>query len=202
MRFLLSLVFWGICASASAAESVEALLAQAAQGLGKTTTLEAQFLQRTTFAFMDIALESSGKLCFSLQNRRQPMIFWEYRAPDVSGFRYAGGEAELWLGTSAHQASSAEKQMLTGMTEQILQWVSFDTAQLKSRYQILPGSSDHSLKFVPAQESQLFASIELTFSDDYERIAELCFTGKNDDVTRIIFNVQSINTALSDDCKQ
>lgn len=201
MRFLLSLVFWGFVTSASAAESVEDLLARAAQGLAKTTTLEAQFFQRTTFAFMDIPLESSGKFCFSLQDRRQPMIFWEYRAPEVSGFRYTEGEAQLWLGTPAHQASSAEKRMLIGMTEQILQWISFDANQLKSRYHILPGSSDHSLKFVPLQESQLFTSVELTFSADYERIAEIGFTGKNDDATRITFNVQSINATLSDDCK-
>lgn len=204
MRFWLGLVFLGFCASASAAESVDALLERAARGLAKTTTLEAGFSQRATFAFMDIPLESSGKLCFSLQDRRRPMIFWEYREPEISGFRYADGEAELWVGAparqAAHQPAGAEKQMLAGISEQILQWVSFDPGQLKERYQILPGGSDHSLNFVPLRESPLFASVELTFSDDYERIAEICFSGKNGDATRLVFHAQSVNTTLSDDC--
>lgn len=202
MRILLLLIFLVFCTSVSGAENVDTLLVQATHGLAKTTTLEAQFFQRTTFAFMDIPLESSGKLCFSLQDRRDPMIFWEYRKPEVSGFRYTKGEADLWFSSSTRQASPSEKQLLNGMTEQMLQWILFDVDQLKSRYHILPGRSGHSLKFVPLQESQLFSFIELTFSVNYERITELCFAGKNDDVTCIIFNVQNINTSLSSDCER
>ncbi|WP_418765223.1 LolA family protein [Mailhella sp.] len=199
MRVLACFVLTLVCASASAAENVDALLEKASAGLSRTFALEARFHQRADFAFMDVPLESSGKLCFSL-TERQKIIFWEYREPERSGFRWVDGDVELWTGQDSRPASDAEKRFLNGMTDQILQWISFDPRRLKKRYHVSPGRMPLSLRFVPKEESALFSSIELTFSSDFSRIEELRFTGRQEDVTTIVFDAQRVNGELSEDC--
>ncbi|WP_298067763.1 outer membrane lipoprotein carrier protein LolA [uncultured Mailhella sp.] len=201
MRLLACLVLSFVCASAFAAENTDLLLEKASSGLARTFALEATFQQRAEFAFMDVPLESSGKLCFSL-TEGQKFIFWEYRSPERSGFRWRDGTVELWTGQTSRPASASERQFLNGMTEQLLQWTAFDPQQLKKRYHIEPGATPLSLRFIPREKSELFAAIELTFSPDLARIAELKFSGQEQEVTTLRFNVQSQNSALSEDCRR
>lgn len=199
MRLLACFILILVCTPAYAAEDVDTLLEKASLGLSRTFALETLFHQRATFSFIDVPLDSSGKLCFSLTDQ-QKIIFWEYRKPERSGFRWVDGKVEFWTGQTPRLASDSEKHFLNGMRDQLLQWISFNPQQLKERYHVTAGHTPLSLHFIPKSKSLLFSSIDLTFSPDFSRIVELRFSGQEGDITTVVFNVQSVNRELSEDC--
>ncbi|MDO5536952.1 MAG: outer membrane lipoprotein carrier protein LolA [Desulfovibrionaceae bacterium] len=189
-------------ASAGSGEAALGLAEKAREGLARTRSAEARFRQTSTFDFLDVPLTSSGRFCFSLENRKEPYVFWEYREPQRSGFALENDRAALWSGQDARAPSAAEKRMLDGMTAQILQWIAFDTESLRRQYEIRTGSSDLALLFVPRGESRLFSSIELVFVPDFSAIAELRFSGTDGGRTVIAFDIERRNERLSGDCRR
>lgn len=200
VRILLIAIF--VCAGPARAEDVDEIMQKAEEGLQKSALLEATFRQKTSLPFMDVPLESEGKFCFSIRDRQNPMIFWEYRKPDISGFLYENGKARLWNAQGEHALDGREMRFLSGMTDQILQWISFDPQKLKKIYEVSAGSSPDSLRFVPRGKSALFKAIELGFSASFDRLRQLRFIGPNDENTVITFNVQTMNRRLSEDCRK
>lgn len=202
MKAIILLLTLFLPALTLAADATQQLIVDAERGLAKTTTLEANFSQKTTVPFMDVPLESSGKFCFSIKDRTNPLIFWEYRKPAISGFLLENGNALLWGAEGEHKMTAHEKRFLHAITEQIMQWISFDPAQLKKKYTISQGESSYSLRCVPKEKSHLFKAIELVFSDTFDRLKQLKFIGQEGEITTITFDVQSMNQPLSDDCRK
>lgn len=186
----------------SLAANIEQLIVDAERGLAKTTTLEANFTQKTIVPFMDVPLESSGKFCFSIKDRTNPLIFWEYRKPAISGFLLENGNALLWGAEGEHKITSHEKRFLHAVTGQIMQWINFDPEELEKTYTISKGPSSYSLRCVPKEKSHLFKAIELVFSDTFDRLKQLKFIGQEDEETTISFDVQTMNQPLSDACRK
>lgn len=151
---------------------------------------------------MDIPLNSDGKFCFDISDKKKPTIFWEYRNPDESGFLYQSGNVKFWNNSGEHEASSKQMRILDGMTKQILQWINFNPEELKKIYNVSVGKNPNSLYFVPKEKSRMFKAIELTFTPDYNRLSQLKFIGQNDEETAITFNVQHMNQPLSAECKK
>lgn len=202
MRLTILLFILTLSLPVYAASDVDDLMDKAEKGLAKTPILEATFAQKTSMPFMDVDLNSSGKFCFSIEDRKNPSIYWEYREPDVSGFIYENGHARLWTAKSGHTLSSQEMKLLGGMTDQILQWISFDPENLKKIYDVSHGDAQNSLLFIPREESHLFKGIQLTFSDNFDRLTQLRFLGQNGEKTDITFHIDSMNQPLSKDCRK
>lgn len=204
MRMLIALFAILFCPAFADANSLELdrFIGEAEQNLSKNSLLEATFKQTVTMPFIDVPLHSSGKFCFNISDRKKPAIFWEYQKPDISGFLYKDGKADFWTEDKTHALSESEMGYLKSMTDQILQWISFDPARLKQIYTIKAGSAPRSLLFEPKEKSRLFDAIGLTLSPDLRRLDELSFYGKKGEVTTIKFDVQTENKPLSQECRR
>lgn len=202
MRLLFSICLVFLFSSAILASDIDALITEAGQKLPQTRLLEAQFSQKTTMPFIDVPLQSEGKFCFDIRNKHEPMIFWEYQKPDISGFVYRNGKADFWTADKNKALNESEMGYLKSMTDQILQWVNFDPAKLEKTYAVSGGSKPRSIRFEPREKSRLFAAIELVLSPDKDKLDELSFHGRNGEVTTISFNVQSANKPLSGECQR
>lgn len=185
-----------------AADDVEQLIAKAEHGLAKVHILEARFSQKTTAPFMDVPLESSGTFCFSIKERTNPLIFWEYQKPAVSGFFLENGNVLLWGTDGEHEMTAHEKHFLHSVIGQIMQWISFDPKRLGKTYEISRGAAPNSLRCIPKEKTHLFKAIELVLSETYDRLTQLKFLGQQDEETTLFFDVQSINQPLSDACRR
>lgn len=199
MRYLLAALFTLVGAVANA--DTGQLMNEVEQNLSKTSLLEAKFHQKTTLPFMEMALESDGKFCFDIRDRQKPMIFWEYQKPDISGFLYQNGQASFWTAEGGRTLSDSEMGFLKGMTDQILQWISFDPSRLEKIYTVTQ-TGPRSLRFEPREKSRLFAAIELALSEDLMKLDSLAFHGKNGEITTILFDVEDLNKPLSEACRK
>lgn len=150
---------------------------------------------------MDVALESEGKFCFDISQNKNPMIFWEYRQPDISGFFLENGKAAFWTAKSGKTLSDSEMKSLKGMTDQIIQWINFNPEQLLGIYNVTQ-LGPRSLKFEPKEKSRLFKAIEFTLSEDMLTLDQLAFHGQNDEITTLKFNVEKLNQPLPPACRR
>lgn len=202
MRFLLLAIFilWGTNSAALSLETRQ-LMENAEKGLSQSKLLEARFHQKTTMPFMDVALESEGKFCFDINEPKNPVIFWEYQQPDISGFYLEKGKAAFWTAKSGKTLSDSEMKSLKGMTDQIIQWINFNPEQLLAIYDVTQ-LGPRSLKFEPKEESRLFKAIEFILSEDMLTLDQLAFHGQNGEITTLKFNVEKLNQPLPPACRR
>lgn len=191
-----------LLAAPALAAPLDDFVRDAEKGLAKTSLLEARFNQTVSVPFMDAALKSSGKFCFDIRDKKAPEIFWEYLTPDVSGFLYKDGKASFWTKDDKKTLSESEMGYLKSMTDQILQWISFDPERLRAVYNISEGQEPLSLRFEPKEKSRLFSAIVMRLSEDMTRLTRLVFEGRNGEATAIDFDVEAANKPLSEECRR
>lgn len=188
---------------ALAQDSIGPLLDRAAQGMRGTHSLEAVFQQEKRIPFLDLPLMAEGKLCFHVEQPSSPYIFWEYRSPSRSGFQYEKGSIRIWSETSQKEVPAAEKGFLKAIVSQMLHWIAFDQKALDKEYSLAPvAGEDRAVLLTPRKPSPVFKAIRLEFSQDFAMLSRIIMTGPEDDQTILMFQPQSINAALSDDCRR
>lgn len=193
-----------LCGSpALAQDSVETLLDSASRGMRGTHSLEAVFQQEKRIPFLELPLMAEGKLCFHVPQSSPPYIFWEYRTPSRSGFRYEDDAIRIWSENSRKDVPAEEKGFLKALVTQMLHWISFDRKELEKGYALAPvAGKERAVLLTPRKASPVFKSIELEFSEDFATLSRISMAGPQGDLTILTFRPQSVNADLSDDCRR
>ena len=151
--------------------------------------VEASFVQVRRFSAINFEMKTTGKM----SAEPGKMILWETLTPARSKCTMKGDSCTFWDEHSGKTTTLPAKEhpwvaMIFRLSNS---WVSPDLKALQKEFSITQQDS-HTLRLTPLSKgiADIFASIQVTFSQDFSHVQQIVFTekkGKDNDTITIDF---------------
>ena len=165
-------------------------------------TIQSDFLQTREIPALELKLEFTGHLAYEAIAKR---LMWRVEKPLRCAFRIQDDKLSQWDGETGKTLSIKASQFpwLRLLQERLAQWLSGDLEVLRKEadVQVL---SQYRVRLIPRDGllATLTNAVELEFSEDYERVAEIRLEEKSGDVLTIQFQNTLLNQPIPEETWQ
>ena len=197
---LLLMVF--VCLCHADIPTVEDFQNQLEGRLVAVQTIQSDFLQTREIPSLEMRLEFSGHLAYEAIAKR---LMWRVEKPLRCAFRMQDEKLSQWDGETGKTLSVKASQFpwLRLLQERLAQWLSGDLGPLRKEadVQVL---SQYRVRLIPRDGllAALAKAVELEFSEDYTRVAEIRMEENSGDFLTIQFQNTILNQPIPEETWQ
>ena len=198
MKSLVLGFFLGIVGLFFGAElpDAETFLQHFKEKFGVVKTIRCDFIQTREIPALEMKLVFTGRMAYDAQARR---FLWRVETPMPCAFRLQNDEFAQWDGETGKvfSISAAKLPWIKTLQEHLGQWLSGDLSALRKEADVKV-LSQYRVRLIPRDGllATLANAVELEFSEDYERVAEIRMEEKSGDVLTIQFQNTLLNQPI------
>ncbi len=188
-------VFCGIAYGEELAD-VDAFQQKLAGNLVAVQTIQGEFTQTRELPALEMKLEFTGRLAYDAPARR---LLWRVATPLPCAFRMQAGELSQWDGETGKVMSIPATKLpwIQLLQERLGQWLSGDLPALRKEAEVEVLSANK-VRLIPTSGLlvTLAKRVEIEFSSDLTRVAQILIEEKTGDRLTIRFHNTVLNQPI------